>query len=130
MRPRTRLRMPLKTERGFVGARKTLQAAIEQAHMRDAAIRGQGFRIHCKTVILAGDHYAARIQVLHRVVRAMMTEFHLDGCSTTRQPHQLMTQANAEQRHALIQQLADGRYRVIARLRIAGAVGQKHAIGL
>ena len=44
---------------------------------------------------------------------------------------QLVAEADAEGRHLLVQQRADHRHGVFAgRRRVAGAVGQEHAVGL
>src|SRR5271166_6317298 len=76
MRPRTCLGMPLKAERGPVGERETLQRAVEERLVRDAHVRGQRRGVHREAVVLAGDHYAPAVEVLHRVVSTVMAKFH------------------------------------------------------
>src|SRR5688572_23576190 len=76
VRPGARLRMPLKAERGTIGERETLQAAVEQRDVRNACVRGQGGGVDGETMILARDHHAASFEVLHRMVRTMVSKLH------------------------------------------------------
>jgi hypothetical protein len=98
--------------------------------MRDARIDRQRRRIHRESVVLAGDHHAPVLHVLHRMVCTAMAELHLHRLRAHRQPHQLVPEADAEQRHARIDELARRVDRVVARLGVAGAVGQQHAVRL
>ncbi len=59
-----------------------------------------------------------------------MTELHLHRTRAAGQAQQLVAQADAVGGDAGVDDLADGGDGVIAGLRIAGAVGQEHAIGL
>ena len=69
--------------------------------------------------------------VLDRVVRAVMALMHLGGGAAERQPEHLMAEADTEHRQARLDQLFDFRHGIGAgRRRIAGAVGQKHAVRL
>ena len=58
-----RLRVPLETEGGPVGAVDALQAAVEQRPVRGTNPIRQAALVHRETVILAGDHDLARGQV-------------------------------------------------------------------
>src|SRR5258708_15990185 len=79
VRPGARFRMPLKTERRSVNTRQALQRAVEQRYMSGSERRRQRSRINSKTMVLAGDDYAPGVEILDRVVRAVMAELHLQG---------------------------------------------------
>ena len=83
-----------------------------------------------EAVVLAGDAHATGVQVLHRMIRAVVAELHLEGLRPAGQRHDLVPQADAEGRIAGFHQLARGGDRVIAGLRVAGSVREEHAIGL
>src|SRR5258706_8607482 len=130
MRARAGLGVPLETECGFVGARDALAGAIEQGFMGDANIGRQRGFIDRETVILAGDIHLAGIDILYRVISAVMAEFHLDGPGTRRQAKQLMTEANSKYRQVFRNQFLNGPNRLITGLGVAGAVRQEDAIRL
>src|SRR5687768_16455766 len=98
--------------------------------MGNSRIRGQRSGIHREAMILAGYHHLSSIYILHWVVRAVMTEFHLDGFGTTRQPQQLMPHANAKNRYSLIQESSRCGDGIVAGFWITRSVGKKYAIGL
>ena len=127
-RPRARLGMPLERERRPIGALDPLQRAVEQRPMRRATIRRQRVFLHGETVVLARDHDAPRIELDDGVVRAVMAELHLLRLRAAREPQELMPETDAERRHADVDDRADRLDRVVARLRIAGAVRQEHAV--
>src|SRR5688500_8555675 len=77
VRTGTRLRVALEAERRPVGARNTLERAVEQRAEGGPQHRRQARFVDRETVVLAGDEHAAAAQLLHRVVRAVMTELHL-----------------------------------------------------
>src|SRR5438128_1538475 len=79
VRSRARFRMALEAERGAISAREPLEGTVEERDMRRPQVPFDGRGIDGKTVVLAGDHYLAAVQVLHRVVRAVVTELHLHG---------------------------------------------------
>ncbi len=83
-----------------------------------------------EAVVLAGDQHVAAGKFLHRVVCAVVAELHLDGSRAAREPEQLMAEADAENRNVGIQEFADCGDRVVARLRVAGTVGQEDAVGI
>ena len=91
---RARFGVALETERRLVGQLETLQSAIKQRHMRHSGIFRQCVYIHSKTMVLAGDHYALALHVLHRMVRAAMAELHLQRLGTDGQTHKLVTQTD------------------------------------
>ena len=94
--------------------------AVEQRDVRRRAVRGQRRRIHGEAVVLAGDHHAAGVEILHRMVGAVVAELHLHGLRAGGEAQQLVAEADAEHRHAAcVEDLADRLDRVVARLRIA-----------
>src|SRR3546814_8198887 len=64
------------------------------------------------------------VQVDHRMVGAVMAEFHLHRLRAEREAEQLVAQADAVERDLRRDQFAGGGDRVVAGRRIAGAVGQ------
>ncbi|EIL99181.1 putative thioesterase [Rhodanobacter thiooxydans LCS2] len=124
------LGVTLEAERGPVGQREALQRAVEQRDVGDPHVRRQRGRIHREAMVLAGDQHVAVVQVLHRVVGAVVAELHLQRLAAQRQAHQLVAETDAEQRDLRLEELAGCRDGVVAGRRIAGAVGQEHAIGL
>ena len=114
--------MALETECRGILQFDTLQGIIEERTVRRPNVRGQAIFINGKTMVLTGDHDLAAVQILHRVVGAMMTDFHFYGAGTGRQAQSLVTQANAENRHLLFDEGLNGPDGIVARLRISGAV--------
>ena len=117
------LRVSLKTERGHIGAAYALQGSIKQGTVRRLQTGRQGFFVHREAVILTGDVYLFAVEVLYRMIRTVVTEFHLDGLGATGQSQQLMPQTNTERRNSLLGNFFDGFNRIITRLRITGAIG-------
>ena len=121
--------MVLNREGRAVGQFQTRIRPVEQRHMRLARVGGQRLALDREAVVHAGDLDQAVGQALDRVVRAAVALVHLGGLGADRQTQQLMAQADAEQRLAGVEQLADHRHRIFAgRRRIAGAVGQEDAV--
>ncbi len=85
MRARTRLRVALKTEYGPIRNGNSLQAAIEQGAMRRLHSFRQTGLVNGKAVILASDQDLPRREILNRMVRAVMTELHLDRLRAKRE---------------------------------------------
>src|SRR5581483_12239517 len=96
MRPGTRLRMTLEAERRAIGQREALQRAIEQRDMRYARVGRQRIGIDGEAVVLRSDQHAAGIEILHRMIGAVMAEWHLARLRAQREPHQLVAEADAE----------------------------------
>ena len=65
-----------------------MQRAIEQRTVRRREPVRQARVIDREAVVLAGDHHLAGGEILHRVVGAVMAEFHLHGTRTTGQRQQ------------------------------------------
>src|SRR5437588_6965809 len=89
VRPGARFRMPLKTECRPVNTRQPLQRAVKQRYMSCSERRRQRGRIDSETMVLAGDDYACGVEILDRVVRAVMAEVHLNGLRAWSEAHQL-----------------------------------------
>src|SRR5258706_5830093 len=107
VRPRARFGMPLETERRPVGARETLQAAVEQRHVRRFQIRRKRVRIDGEAVVLAGNYDRSALQILLRVVGAVMPELHLHGLSTGSKAHKLVAVVDAVRRSPCVYDVAD-----------------------
>ena len=59
-----------------------------------------------------------------------MAELHLDGLRARGEPHELVAEADPESRNPGVDDLADRAYGIVAGLRIARTVRQKHPVGL
>jgi hypothetical protein len=53
-----------------------------------------------EAMVLAGDQHLAGVEVLHRMVGAVVAELHLHGLAAGSQAHQLVAEADAEHRDA------------------------------
>ena len=126
----TGLRMPLKAKGILVGTMDALQTAIEQGLMSDAQIVGKRVFIHGKTVILTGNQHSAIIQVLHRMIRTVMAEFHFHRGGATGQTQQLVPQTDTEYRNSRLQNFLDGSNGIGTGLGITRPIGQKYPIGI
>src|SRR5579859_1322138 len=122
MRAGTRFGMPLKAERRAVRACDALQRTVEQRAVRGPQVARQRRFVHRETMVLARDEDPAGVDLEHRMIGAVMPEFHFHGLGAARQPEQLMTQTDAEQRDIGLQELLDGSDGVVAGLGIAGTV--------
>src|SRR5690606_33520945 len=102
---------------------ESLQRAVEQRHMSDTGVGRKGIGIDVEPVILAGDEYTPRVQLLNRMVGAVVAGLHLDRTTADCQTNDLLAKANAEQGNFAL----DGRFsclnRVFAWFWIARAVG-------
>mmetsp|Transcript_53303 Transcript_53303/g.125259 ORF Transcript_53303/g.125259 Transcript_53303/m.125259 type:complete len:315 (-) Transcript_53303:5901-6845(-) len=130
MRAGAGFRVPLEAERRLVSAGDALQRAVEQADVSGAQVGRQRVGVHRETVVLAGDADAATVQVLDRMVGAVVAELHLEGLGARGQRQDLMPEADAKDRYAGLDQLGGRLDRVVAGLRVTRAVGQEHAIRL
>src|SRR5215471_11354661 len=70
-----RFRVALKAEDRPLLEGKPLERAIEERAVRRHDSRGERALIDRETVILAGDEHAPGLELLHRVVGAVMAEF-------------------------------------------------------
>src|SRR5579862_2624180 len=81
-------------------------------------------------MILAADEYLAGLEVLHRMIRAVVAEFHLHRAPAGGEAEDLVAEADAEQRQVALQELLRRLDGVIARFGIARSVGEEDAVGL
>src|SRR6267154_6663912 len=108
MRARTGFGMPLKTERRSVRARDALQRTVEQRAMRGTQVGGQRGLVHRETMVLARYQDPAGVDLQHRVIGAMVSEFHFHGLGAARQSEQLMTQTDTEHGDFGLEKLRNG----------------------
>src|SRR5262249_57068079 len=121
--------MPLKAKRRPIRARQSLEGTVEERHVGRSQVSRNGRRIDGEAVVLAGNDHAPGVEVLHRMVRAVMAELHLHGLRARGEPHELVTQADAEHRQARrVEDLADRLDGVVARLRAARTVSKDYAL--
>ncbi len=118
----------LHAEGRHLPAAEALDGAVVEVAMRDLDAAGQGVE-HGEVVVLAGDLDRPRVEAAHRVVAAVMAEGQLEDGGAQGAGQQLVAQADAEDGH-LAEQLADGVRGVAHGGRVAGSVGQEHAVGL
>src|SRR5438046_10611315 len=88
-------------------------------------IRRQRVRIDSETVILRGDRHFAAAQVFHRLIRAAMSKFQLEGRSAEGEAKDLMAETNPEDR-SLAHQIADSLMRIRERGWITRVVRKKN----
>src|SRR6266540_2543921 len=129
VRPRAGFGVALKTKCRPVGPRESLKRAIKQRYVSRPKVGGHRRRVYSKAVVLAGDHHPPALEILDRMVRAVMAEFHLHGLRARGEPHQLMAEADAEHRDpGRIEDLADRLDGVIAGPGVSRPVRQKNAV--
>src|SRR5437762_12890509 len=95
--------------------------------MRYFDIRRQRARIDSETVILRGDRYFAAAQVFHRLIRAAMSKFQLEGRSAEGEAKDLMAETNPEDR-SLAYQIADRLMRIRERGWLTRAFRKKNSM--
>ena len=123
--------MILYAERWRIDQFKAAVAAVKQADMRCAGIRGQCLGVHREAVVHACNLDGTVAQPFDRVVRAAMALVHLHRLRAHRQPEHLVAKANTEQRLARCEPLTDYRHRIFARRGgIAGPVGEEQPVGV
>ncbi len=120
--------MALEAEGVLVGTLDALQGAVEQRLVRSAHIGRQAGFVHGETVVLTGDHHHAGLQILYRMVGAVVAIGHLHGLGAGGQGQQLMAEADAEHRDVGFEHLLNRLDRVVARFGVTRAVGQEDAV--
>ena len=95
------LRVILHAEQGQIAMTKTFQGRVVQVHVRqlDFGLR-QGIGIDGKIMIVRCDLNLTRVQLLNRMIPAMVAEFQLEGFPTQGNAGELVPQANSEDRVA------------------------------
>src|SRR5690606_12098994 len=108
MRTWAGFRVSLEAEGRGIGELDALVGSVEQRTVGDPHVRRQRRLVDGEAVVLAGDHHPLAVQVLDRVVGAVVAELHLVGAGAGGQAEQLVAQADAEHRQLRRQDLADG----------------------
>src|SRR5256885_4681311 len=114
VRPGARFGMPLEAERRPIGARETLQAAVEERNVGGLEVRRERVRVDREPVVLAGNDDRSALQIFHRVVGAVVPELHLQGLRPGSEPHALVAEADPEHGSPGGDDLANRAYRVRA----------------
>ena len=129
VRPRRSLRMILHTEQRQVAVTQAFERLIIQINVRelDFGLR-QRVGIDGEIVVMRGDLDFAGVELLDRMIAAVVSEFEFESFAAERDAGQLMPEADAKDRLAS-HEAADVVHGVSARLGIAGAVREKHAVG-
>src|SRR5271165_3184904 len=114
------------------------QIAVAQAFERvvvqidvgefDFAVR-ERIGVDGEVVIVCRDLDLPRLQLLYRMIPAMVAELQLESFAAQRDASELMSQANSEDRHSPYQ-AADRIDSISTRLRIAWAIRQENSVGL
>ena len=120
----------LEGEGRAVGQFDALQRTVKQRTVGYAGVGGQGGGIDFKAVVLAGNHHAAAVQILHGVVGAVVAERHFAGLAAEREPQKLVAETDAEKGFAAFEHLAQGGNGVVAGFGVARAVGEEDAVGI
>src|SRR4030081_4071134 len=92
----------------------------------DFALR-QRIRIDREIVVVGGDLDLARLELLDRMITAVVSELQLERLAAQRNSNQLMSEADSEDRLPS-HQPSNAIHRVCTRLGIARAIRQKHAV--
>src|SRR5260370_34155512 len=87
----------------------------------------QRIRVNREIVIVGGDLDLAGVELLHRMVSAVVSEFEFESLAAESNPDQLMSQADAENR-LLAHQFANATHGIVAGLRISWAIRQENAV--
>ncbi len=103
------------------------ERVVVQIHVRHRDVVRQALRIHIEVVVLGRDLDFACLQVLDRMIAAMVAELELVGLAAQREAEQLMSQTDAEQGRLALQ-LADGVLGILQRLWVARAVGEEDPV--
>src|ERR1035441_4756288 len=103
--------------------REAAVRTVEERSMGFLRLCRQGPRIDGKTVVHRDDLDLVGGKILHRMIGAMVTLMHFDGLGADRERHHLMTQADAENRNILRQELLYYRHGIFAGCcRVAGPI--------
>src|SRR5260370_887850 len=107
--------------------------AIIEVEVRDLEPRGarnsRGIAPYRESMVLRGDKYLSGRKIAHGMVAAAMAVRELHGFAPKGEAEELVAEADAEDRHAAVGQVAQRRDRVAHGRRIAGAVREEHAVG-
>src|SRR5262249_40631108 len=118
MRPRRRFRVILHAKQRQIPVPHPFQRVVVQIDVGkvDFTLR-KGVGINREVMIVRSDLDLARVQLLYRMIAAVVPELELEGFSAQRESGQLVSQANSED-GLPPHEPADVVYRIGARLRI------------
>ena len=129
MRSGRRLRMVLHGEDRQLTMGQSFDGIVVQVQMGYLSCAFERIRVHREPVILRGDLDFARGQIHHRLIAAVVAELELVSLAAEREPHDLMAEANPEDRF-LADELAYVFFGIRHGVGIAGTVGEKNAVGI
>src|SRR2546425_11724775 len=75
---------------------EALDGSVVQIEMRHLDVLGQRRRVDGEAVVLRSDFDLPGLELLHRMIRAAMTEFQLERLAPHREAEDLMTEADAK----------------------------------
>ena len=130
MRTRRRLGVILHREQRQIAMAHTFECLVVQVNVRqfDFGLR-QRVGVDGEVVVVGCDLDFAGVELLHRMVAAVMSEFQFESLAAERDAGQLVPETNSEDGLAS-HEAADVIDGVGARLGVAGAVGEENPVGL
>ena len=109
---------------------KPFQRIVVQIDVGQFDVVGvDGIWVYGEVVIVCGDLYLTGRIITYRVIPAMVSEFQLVSFATESETAQLVAETDAEDRNAA-DHVADSFCGIVDGFRIAGAVGEKDAVGI
>src|SRR5579862_7332872 len=97
MRPRRGLRMILHAEQREIPMAQAFECLVVQVDMGQLNFAvGQRIWINGKIMVVRGDLDLPGLQLLYRMIAAMMSKFQLECFAAERNPRELMPKANPE----------------------------------
>src|SRR6516162_10425959 len=111
MRTGARLRVSLEPKHRTLLEGKALERAIEERAVRGHHSLRQGALVHRKAVVLTGDEHAPGLELLHRMIRAVVTELHFHGACTGGESEDLVPETDPEHREIGFEKASGGRDR-------------------
>ena len=130
MRPRGSFRVVLDRKDGEVPVAHAFQTLVIQVDMGDLHLsRRERIHIDAESVVLCGNFNFLGGQVLHGMIRAVMTELKFEGFAAKSETAELMAEADAKDGHAA-EELLDVFDSVADWLRIAWTIREEDAVRL
>ena len=130
MRARRRLGVVLDAEEREVAVEQAFERLVVQVHVGefDFALR-ERVGIDGEIVVVGGDLDLAGVQLLDRMIAAVVSEFEFESLAAEGDAGQLVAQADAED-GLTSHEAADVVHGVGTGLGVAGAVGEENTVGL
>ena len=122
--------MELDGERGHIGIIHALAGAVVAVDKTQGRVFRQRVAVHRIAVVLARHVGQPGLDVLRGLICAAVAVLQLGGLCALTERQQLMPQADAEGRDAVAHEFAQVRNHGGVIRRVAGAVGQHHAVVL